>query len=171
MKNTYSTLFFATISLIASFSISLNAQAEVKVGDRFGDWVFECTAISEGKTSCAISQTIVSQKNNRRIAKLNIARNPQTNTINLTALLPLGMDLASGVSATLDQGKSFQLSLKTCIQQGCIASYALDANMLKTLQSGQKLNITFSMSGAKEPLNISSSTSGLSDGLKAANLI
>lgn len=162
-------LCFALPALIA-LNLPRIAYADAKVGDRFGDWVFECAALAEGKTDCALSQTIVSQKDNRRIVKFNLARNRQTSGITLTALLPLGIHLPSGVSGVVDQGKPFQFALQTCIQQGCIATYPVDAGFLKNLQAGQKLGLNFSVNGGKRPVSINGSLNGLVDGLKAANL-
>lgn len=159
----------ALLTLIAS-SLPHIAFADAKVGDRFGDWVFECAALAEGKTNCALSQTISSQKDNRRIVKFTLARNRQTNAVTLTALLPLGIHLPSGVSGVIDQGKPFHFALQTCIQQGCIATYAVDAGFLKSVQAGQKLSLDFSVNGGKQPVSINGSLNGLADGLKAANL-
>lgn len=146
------------------------AHAEPRVGDHFGDWVFECVALAAGKTNCALAQTIALQKDNRRIAKFTLGRNQQTSAVTLTVLLPLGIHLPSGVSGMVDQGKPFQFAVQTCIQQGCIATYPVDAGFLKTLQAGQKLGLNFSANGGKQPVSINGSLIGLAEGLKAANL-
>ncbi len=146
------------------------AAAEAKVGDRFGDWVYECAAIAENKTVCSLSQTIMSKNQNRRIVKFNLGRNEKTKSLDFVALLPLGISLPSGASITVDTGKPYQLTLKTCLQQGCIATYAADSSFVKTLQSGQKLEISFTPGGADKPVTISGSSKGLADGMKTANL-
>lgn len=158
------------VSAILIFSLPQLALAEPKIGDKFGDWVFECSAIAEGKTACALTQTIVAQKDNRRIVKFSFARDDKKSINAITALLPLGIDLASGVSGSIDQGKPFQYQLKTCIQQGCIVTYAVDSTFLKSLQSAKKLNISFMGVNATKPVAISGSLNGVSDGLKAINI-
>ena len=145
-------------------------QGEPKAGDRFGDWVFECKALAEGKTACMLTQTIATQKDNQRIVKFSLARNEKKDSLMLNALLPLGIHLPSGVSGTIDQGKPFQYTLETCIHPGCIATYPVDSSFVKALQGGQKLNINFTVGGGKKPISINGSLKGLADGIKATNI-
>ena len=144
--------------------------AESKVGDRFGDWIFECSAIAEAKTACALTQTIVSQKDNRRIVKFSFPHNEKKNINVITALLPLGINLSAGISGSIDQGKPFQYQLKTCIQQGCIVTYDVDSAFLKSLQGAKKINISFIGINATQPVALSGSLNGLSDGLKTLKI-
>lgn len=150
--------------------LSLPAHAETKAGDRFGDWVFECAALAEGKTACALTQTIMSRPDNRRIVKFSLTRKDGKGATMLTALVPLGIHMPAGVSGVIDQGRAFQYTLETCLQQGCIATHAVDASFLQSLQSGQKLNVSFTRNGDKRLIEISGSLKGLAEGLKAAKL-
>lgn len=159
------------VAVLASLLLpGLPAHAETKAGDHFGDWVFECRALAEGKTACALTQTIISQQDNRRIVKFSLTRKDGKGATMLTAMVPLGIHLPAGVSGTIDQGKAFQYTLETCVQQGCIATYAVDTGFLQSLQGGQKLNVSFTGNGAKRLIEISGSLKGLAEGLKAANL-
>ncbi|OYY82753.1 MAG: hypothetical protein B7Y34_02405 [Methylophilales bacterium 16-45-9] len=146
------------------------AVAEAKVGDRFGDWIYECAAIAENKTVCSLSQTIMSKKQNKRIVKFNLGRNEKTKTVDFVTLLPLGIKLPAGASLAVDAGKAYPLTIKTCIQQGCVATYPVDSNFIKTLQSGQKLNISFTGAGSDKPVTIAGSAKGLAEGVKAVGL-
>ena len=171
MNNPASSLFHPAFFALFAFALPhAAAYAEVKVGDSFGDWVFECTALAEGKTNCALTQTIMSEKGNQRIAKFNLARNENKGGIQLTAIVPLGVHLPSGVFGVIDQGKQFQYSVQTCVQQGCIATYMVDSSFLQALQAGQKLNIKFSGNGGKQPFSIDGSLKGLAEGMKATKL-
>ena len=147
------------------------AQAPAKVGDRFGNWVFECVALGEGKTACALTYTIVSKADNRRIVQLSLGRNETKGGIVLTAFLPLGIHLPSGASGTIDQGKPFQYTLETCLpQRGCIGTYAVSGDFLKALQGGQQLNIGFTAVSNQQVVSVSAALNGLAEGLKAARL-
>lgn len=167
-----STLSKNIATLLALFGISAPqfAAAEPKVGDQFGDWVYECAALAANKTVCSLSQMIMSKNQNKRIVKFNLGRNEKTKSLDFVALLPLGIALPSGASITIDTGKTYPLSLKTCLQQGCVATYAVDSGLMKALQSGQKLEISFTPGGAEKPVTINGSLKGLADGMKAANL-
>ena len=170
MINVFFSLLRSVFLPLFVFSVTHAAHAAPKVGDRFGDWVFGCMALAEGKTACALTQTIVSKKDNRRIVKFSLAHNEKKGALVLTAVLPLGIHLPSGASGAIDQGRAFQYTLETCLQFGCIATYAVDGSFLKAMQSGQKLNINFSFNGGKQPVAIAGSLSGLAEGLKVSNL-
>ncbi|MDZ4203013.1 MAG: invasion associated locus B family protein [Gallionella sp.] len=166
-----SPLLFRSVIFAAFISpLAQTAQAEVKAGDRFGDWVFECAALAEDKTTCALTQTLQSKQGNQRIVKFNLARNEAKGRIQLTAVVPLGIHLPSGVSGAIDKNKPFQYTLQTCLQPGCIATYAVDGNFLKAMQAGQTLTIRFSGNGGKTPFSFDGSLKGLSEGMKAAKL-
>lgn len=158
-------LIFSTILILPYF-----AHAEAKVGDKFGDWVFECTALAQGKTACALTQGVATQNNSRPIIKLNLAHNDKKGANILSVIVPLGLYLPSGMSGNIDQAKPFAFTLQTCIQQGCIASYVVESNLLKALQNGQKITINFSVNGGNQAINLVGSLNGLADGLKAANI-
>jgi invasion protein IalB len=167
MKKTWVWLCSATLALLLA---PVAASAAPKVGDVFGDWVFECMALAEGKTLCALSQSLVSQQDNRRLVKFSLARNEKNNEVMLTALLPLGIHLPQGVQGSIDQGKAFPFTLQTCTQQGCIASFKTDKDMVKRLKAGQKVAVSFSVAGGKRPITLTGSLKGLAAGIKAAGL-
>lgn len=146
------------------------AQAQARVGDRFGNWVFECVALAEGKTACALTYAIVSKVDNRRVVQLSLGRNELKGGIVLTAFLPLGIHLPSGASGAIDQGKPFQYTLETCLpQRGCVGTYAVSGDFLKSLQGGQSLNIRF-VAGGQQVVSVSAALNGLAEGIRAAKL-
>lgn len=149
------------------------ALAQAKVGDRFGDWVFECVALAEGRTACALTSSIASRAGNQRLVQFSLGRNEARGGVVLTAFLPLGIHLPSGVSGAIDQGKPFQYVLETCLpRQGCIATHPVSAEFLKALQGGKQLSISvaFAAAGGPRPVSGSAALSGLAEGLKAAKL-
>lgn len=155
--------------LFSACLLATGAHAETKVGDRFGDWVFGCRAISADKNVCALSQTIVSKENNRLMARLSL-QNDKTKGPELIALVPLGVHLPSGVTGTLDQGRPFQFTVQRCTRQSCIASVKADSNLLKSLQSGEKFSLSFYGQPEDKPMVLTGTLKGLADGMKAINL-
>jgi len=170
MKKISPPMLRAVIFALSVFALPQAVHAEAKVGERFGDWVFECTALAEDKTACALTQTIMSKKGNQSLVKFSLSRNEQKGHIQLTAVVPLGIHLPSGISGAIDQGKPFQYITQTCVRQGCIANYAPDGGFLKAMQAGQKLGIKFSGNGGKQPIAIEGSLNGLAEGMKAAKI-
>lgn len=53
------------------YVLPLTVNAGAKVGDNFGDWIYECEALVQSKTTCSLTQTIVSKSENRRIMKFS----------------------------------------------------------------------------------------------------
>ena len=143
------------------------ASAEAKVGDRFGDWVFECRALAADVNICALTLTILHKKNNRPHVKLSLMTSGGKKEQELHVLLPLGIHLPSGVSAAVGQDKPFPLTVQNCTQQGCMATVKVDSTLLKTMQSGDKLTISFSRQPAANPIVVEGSLKGLAEGLKA----
>lgn len=148
------------------------AQGPARVGERYGDWVFECVAIAEGRTACALTHAIVSRGDNRQIGQMSLGRNERKGgAVVLTAFLPLGLHIPAGVSGTIDQGKPFQFTLETCLpRRGCIATYVVSAEVLKLLQGGQQLSIGMSAGDGPKPVSLGVPLRGLADGLRAAKL-
>ena len=160
-------LRFLTVALLCLPPL---VHAQAKVGDRFGDWSFECVAVAEGKTNCALAQAIVSKVDNRRIAQLSLGRNQWKKGVVLTAFLPFGIYLPSGVSGALDQGKPFPIVLETCLPSGCIATYVTTPDFLKALQGAKQLSIGFVAIEGMKPVSLNVPVAGLAEGLKAAKL-
>ncbi len=163
--------FFLRTAIAGLLCLPALAHAQVKVGDRFGDWVFQCVAIAEGKTACALTYAIISKRDNRRVAQLSLGRNEAKGGVVLTAFLPLGLYLPAGASGTFDQGKPFPFTLETCLpREGCIGTVAVGADFLKSLKGAKQLEIRFAAGNPQQPVVLSASLSGLADGLKAAKL-
>lgn len=157
-------------ALMAMLCMPVPAGAQVKVDDRFGDWVFKCVALAQAKTACALTYTIVSKRDNRGIVQLSLGYNEKKGGMLLTAFLPLGIHLPSGVNGSIDQGKPFQYTVETCLQRGCIATYAVSSEFLKALQSGKQLNIGFAAGDGPKQISLGAALNGLAEGLKAAKL-
>jgi invasion protein IalB len=148
-----------------------SALPQPKVGDRFGDWAFECVAIAEGKTACALTHAVVSKVDGQRIAQLSLGRNEMKKAIVLTAFLPLGIHLPSGVSGALDQGKPFSFVLETCYaRSGCIATFVATPEFLMTLQASKQLSIGFVAADGLKQIALQVPLAGIGAGLKAAKL-
>ncbi len=168
----------APISLAALLILPAcsNSQAEPKAGDKFGDWLYECRAISANNAKCNLTQTIVANQGNQRILEINILNIPENSkTATLSVLLPLGIYLPTGVTAAVISEKTtavqdFPIPLMTCIKNGCIASTTLNIDQLTSLRGGTKLAISFAANAKDKPLVVHGSLTGITDGLAALKL-
>ncbi len=134
----------------------------------FGDWIYQCAAVAEGKTACSLNQTLVDQASGQSMLKFSLGRDAASGKMTLVALLPLGLDFATGVSGAVDDNDSFNYGLRTCIGTTCIAIAEVDAARLEQLKSGTLLKIGFKMLAEPEPRVLAGSLKGITAGTTAA---
>lgn len=139
----------------------------VKVGQKFGDWVFECAAIAEGETLCSLVQVLAVKQSNRTIARFNISKSKADNSIEFTAQLPLGLDIPAGASIALDADAPIPLTIQTCGRRGCLAQTKLSSKVLDQIKDDKKISITFKLRGSANPTTIAGSQKGLKQGVAA----
>jgi len=144
------------------------AHAGAKVGDKFGDWVFECQAIADGKTDCALTQTLVNKQTNQPVIRLILARSKGGDDVELKVLVPLGIDLQAGVSGSVDDKIPLKFVLETCIQAGCLGTAKTKGGILDAIKSGAALNLSFTGKGAGNKVSVAGSLKGIADGITAA---
>ncbi|WP_417309203.1 invasion associated locus B family protein [Devosia sp.] len=144
------------------------AQATAKPGEVFGDWVYECVAVGEGREACALNQSLVDQETGKLLVRFSLGRDEQNDTVSLVALVPLGIDFAAGVSGGLDDAAGFQMQLRTCLNTSCIAAARVDDAMLEKMKQGTTLKIGFKMMTEQQPRILGGSLRGITAGTKAA---
>lgn len=165
------TLRGATLSVIAAGLVNTSAHAEIKTGDSYGDWAVECHASGPDKNDknvCVLTQTVVDKDKKLKLLKLIFGRGKDEPFF--TALVPLGINIPAGVTATVDQHKPISLTVQTCFQQGCVATTTLDGKLLKEIRSGEKLAINFTMKPSAKSVSINGSLKGIKEGMKAIDL-
>ena len=172
-KNKTSQFIFIFLVACISFAevgVSIAAKSAAKVGDQFGDWRFQCRAVAAGQTNCALIQVLVAPKAKRPIAQYSLAKNPKTNEVFMTAILPLGIDLEAGTVLTIDESKPRPMTMKSCTAKGCIAIYKVDQNVLQLMKKGVKLKVTFKPLRLNKSVTLAGSLKGISAGISAAGL-
>lgn len=160
MKRTFQLLGLAIALLVAS------APASRAADEAFGDWVLHCTEVSGGEKACALHQRIISQETKLRVASVAIARNTDSKELRLSVILPLGLDLTSGVTGKVGDA-TLGFTLQTCVKRGCIASTAVDETLLAALKGTDRFTATFKMRGVQDSTTLPVSLKGLEGGLAA----
>ncbi|MGV3650434.1 MAG: invasion associated locus B family protein [Devosia sp.] len=155
------------VSLPLGFTTPASAQ---QVGERFGNWVMQCTALGANRTACSLVQTLVARETRQQVARFTLTRNAQTNVPTLVAFLPLGIDLAKPVVAQIDQQNPITLALETCVRQGCRVSLPLEGNVLGALRGGQELKVSFTVRNTQQAATLTASLEGVTAGLNAVGL-
>lgn len=157
----YFLLFGLAIALLV-----LNAPVSRAADEAFGDWVLHCAEVSGGEKACALHQRIIAQETKLRVASIAIARNKDSKELRLSVILPLGLDLPSGVSGKLGDA-TLTFTLQTCVKRGCIASTVVDETLLAALKGTDRFTATFTMRGVKDPTTLPVSLKGLEGALAA----
>ena len=142
------TTHLATALLLLPLMGLSSAFAQVaapKVGDRIGDWTFQCQALSAQDTVCALVQIAADEKNKQQLMKTVVhpVGKGKDRKLRLVVTVPLGIFLATGIAGKIDEGKQFNFVLLTCRQNGCEAAVDIDAKMRKAMQAGNQLVVAF----------------------------
>jgi invasion protein IalB len=143
-------------------------EVTARAGDVFGDWVYQCSPIAEGREACALNQTLVDQQSGSPVLKFSLARDAATGSVTLVALLPLGLDFAAGVSGAVDDKPGFPYGLRTCVGTTCVAVAEIDTARFADLKAGAALKIGFRMLGEAEPRVFDGSLRGMTAAAAAA---
>jgi len=134
----------------------------------FGDWVYQCAPLADGKTACSLNQTLVDQDSRQALLRFTLGRDTTSGNITLVALLPLGLDFGAGVTGAVDDKPGFQYGLRTCVNGACIAVSAVDATLLAQLKAGTQLRIGFKMLAEQQPRVFAGSLKGITAATQAA---
>lgn len=160
MKRIFHLLGLATALLVVA------APASRAADEAFGDWVLHCADVSGGEKACALHQRIISQETKLRVASIAIARSKDSRELRLSVVLPLGLDLPSGVTGKVGEAM-LDFTLQTCVKRGCIASTVVDEKLLAALNGADRFTTTFRMRGVTDPTTLPVSLKGLQGALTA----
>lgn len=150
------------------------AAAEPRVGERFSDWTFDCTAISANVNKCVLTQTLLattdSTGNQGRVLKLTLGQLGTEGELVLLALAPLGIYIPAGVAGKVDQDEQFPMILQSCTERGCEAAVQVGPELLQSMKAGENLLIGFNAQSDGKTITVPASLKGLTAGLKALGL-
>lgn len=142
-------------------------QASAKVGDQFGNWLFECQALAANKTACVLSQTLSQAKTKQRVLRVTLNKPENSQEFQVVAVAPLGIHIPTGITGTIDKGVSIPFKLQTCAQQGCIATAKADRKIINALKSGKNIEISFVANTRSKRITLKVSLDGVTAGINA----
>jgi invasion protein IalB len=116
--------------------------------ETYQDWRVSCT-MRDQAPACAISQD-QTQQSGQRLLAIEVRMRPD-GTANATLLLPFGIVLDSGVTPNVDDQPPLPpVRFRTCLPNGCIALYPMDAATVAKLRAGSRLNLKVVTDSGKE---------------------
>jgi invasion protein IalB len=160
MSSCITLVFFAAVAL----------ADKVLTGEVIGDWQFECADQTVETPNCALVQTVIDRDANEPVVRLSFSVIPQENSVVVSVLLPLGVDLPEGAFVTYDNN-SLALPFRLCLVQGCLARRALEIEDLQMMAVSDTLSVQFFAVGLAEPAKVMSSSHGLRDAFQRLGLL
>ena len=155
--------------LLALWPAAAGAQAQAPAADeqRFQDWLLRCETDPADATvkQCFIAQGVAAGEERRRVMMVAVAYPPDRNAPIFTAVLPLGVDLRSGIEIAIDGGEPKRLPFTICLADGCRAHMPLDAGLLAAFKRGLEGSIAFrrptEQRGVKVPFSLKGFTAAV----------
>ncbi|NKB22209.1 MAG: hypothetical protein GKS01_17115 [Alphaproteobacteria bacterium] len=141
-----------------------------RVGQRIGDWTFQCQALTASDTRCVIFQQLINQKTRRPVLRATLAALGEKKNLGLVVLAPLGIFLASGIAGKVDDGKQFKFIMQRCTQQGCQGALQVSDSLKANLKKGKRLIVAFKPTATGKPVQLAVSLKGVAAGLKALKI-
>ncbi len=159
----------AALAIIACLGIvSARAQDSApKVGERIGDWVFQCQALSATNTVCGLIQNIADRGTQRQVLSVAVRPIGQEDRLAMIVTAPLGIFLGSGIGGKIDEGKQFAFNLQSCTQRGCQGALELKDQLLDDLKKGDRLIVGYKARPDTQTIAIPVSLKGFTAGLEA----
>jgi invasion protein IalB len=126
---------------IGAVLIASGAGAAGQNGKKFDDWTIECRPSSPTSKVevCAASQVLNLKDQKGRLLDFSVGFLDPKNPPTVIATFPLGISLESGVAFMVDDLPQVNLTLKSCIANGCVGVAQLTDAQFKSLLSAKSL--------------------------------
>ncbi|WP_130469955.1 invasion associated locus B family protein [Candidatus Magnetaquicoccus inordinatus] len=108
----------------------------------FDKWITECEMSPDGKSEkCFASQTQISKEHQQLILKFSVGSFGNKEEWAAVAILPLGISIPAGVAFKVDDAEPIFMQLQQCTGNGCLASVALEKNVMTAIKKGKILSV------------------------------
>ena len=149
--------------LIAGLS-ALPASAENPHGKVYDSWRIQCNSPTGAPSSCRMFQNIIVKDSREPILRFFVGYAEESKAPIGLIVVPLGMNLASGITFKIDDGQTYELAVEVCLPNGCQARFGFDENFLDLFKRGNGATVTF-FGGNQQPFNIPVSLKGFTAAL------
>lgn len=105
---------------------------------KYSDWRKFCFKVPGTNIVCRTTITGTFQTGQSAV-RIDLIEREGDNAARLQLFLPVGLYLQAGVKITVDQGASYRIPYVWCLTNTCIAADLADPELLKEMETGQKL--------------------------------
>ena len=132
-------------------------------GEKSGDWTINCE-----KNRCQAAQQLVA-KNGQKSSKVLSATLLKVNKeLVMELVVPLGVELRSGIVTRVDEQKEFHFPYVTCMQSGCASLIPVKGGLYQQMKAGKSMKIGFRPFRSAKTLVVDLSLKGFT---KASNKV
>lgn len=141
-------LAFALFPLVALVLLVLApglALALPENGQKFKDWTARCeiNPNDPADKQCVVFQTVFETNQQKNIMNVVVAFPPNQDLGRIVVILPLGIDLRSGIEFSVDEEQPTRHPFFLCLSDGCQSHIPLEADRLAAFKKGIKGTIVF----------------------------
>jgi invasion protein IalB len=105
---------------------------------KYSDWRKTCFKTPGTNMVCRTSITGTFETGQSAV-RIDLIEREGEKAARLQLFLPIGLYLQAGVKLTIDQGAPYKIPYMWCLTNTCIAADVADPNLLKEMETGQKL--------------------------------
>lgn len=105
-------------------------------------WLVNCASVT-GQMACEAVQRLTIQKTGQLLLSVSIRIPPKSKDAAMMIHLPHGMFLPEGVVLAIDGKEQKKEPVQTCDPQGCYVGMPIEGGLLKSLQEGKMLSVSF----------------------------
>ncbi len=133
------------------------APAEIEMRGNYGEWSARCI---KGSEVCDVFQRLNIKESGARILEFVVSKKAddadQTVVAQAALILPLGILLTAPVTLAIDKTESGNVPVRTCSQQGCIATFNITADVMDKMKKSKAIDVTFTaVSGERMTIGVS----------------
>lgn len=171
-KSLFVTAGLAVMGLGLFLGNPSRVDAAVKEGQKFSDWVVNCTTDAEKKQVCFLSQAINSTNKDGKqqvlaVYQIGYLGSGKARSLKMIQIVPTDVSVAPGTSIISSQKLIAPGKYVTCTKDSCQAVAEISDKDLKDILSKDANPIVGIMNSAGQQVNFPLSTKGLEEGLKA----
>lgn len=130
-------------------SATAMAKNEKKEAPSRLPWIVNC-ASNGAAVNCVTSQRLFLQKSRQLLLGITVRVPEKSKTGVMMVQLPHNLHLPAGISLKVDEGSDVKQTIQTCNVQGCFSGMKIDSSLLKGMQTGKTIFITFKNQNKKD---------------------
>ena len=155
-------------ALILPMALGIAATAvTAQEAGKYGNWTAKCEE-SKGNVQggCFLFQNLVLREGGQRVLQFAVGYVATTDAPIALISLPLGISLPPGVTIRIGDGPVTRVIVERCEPNGCRAGLKLNDDLIRQLEHGTQLTVTFH-DAERRPIEVPLSLDGFEAGLKA----